>query len=89
MTLTGLLLLPASGEAGTRGIDLAKPYKGIELVGAHKVSGGGDVNGDGVRDVVVARGQFGQEPTNGRTYVVFGENRMEDLDLEILATRAS
>lgn len=50
------------------------------------VAGAGDVNGDGLDDVVVgAPGMSDQEPvrvTNGAAYVVYGKTDREDVDLD-------
>jgi len=51
------------------------------------VSGAGDVNGDGLADVVVAspNANTGGSPGNGRTYVVFGRADTDRIALEDVA----
>lgn len=82
--LVGVALLASPGLAADRTIDLAEPYGGIEMVGGYKVAGGGDVNGDGRADVAVSRGGLTQEPTSGRTYVVFGQTEQKHIQLDNL-----
>ncbi len=79
--LVGSALLLAPAAARTRFVDLRESPPDVVLTGAYKVAGGGDVNGDGTPDVLVAKGRRGYEPTSGVTYVVFGGQNMESMDL--------
>lgn len=79
-----LAMLAPISQAGTRFIDLYKTPPDIDAVGAYKVSGGGDVNGDGRGDFLAARGDFSTQPTEGRVYVVFGDPSASSIDLNNL-----
>jgi hypothetical protein len=65
-------LYPAGGGDGSRGVVLTGIDAGDES--GHSVSGAGDVNGDGIDDVIV--GALGADPggdsSAGESYVVFG-----------------
>ena len=74
----GLALVAVSGPrwSPTRAsqqtsIDLRDEYD-VKIVGAGRVAAAGDVNGDAVPDVLVSVGGMAQEPTRGRSWVVFG-----------------
>jgi hypothetical protein len=76
---------PAS-SARTRTIDLTKAAD-VTVVGAGEdaaihVSPAGDVNADGIPDIVVASGFTASENSQGRTYVIFGARPMpEEIDV--------
>jgi hypothetical protein len=65
-------LYPSGGGDGSRGFVLTG-IDGVDYSG-HSVSAAGDVNGDGIDDVIV--GAFGADPRGdsrgGESYVVFG-----------------
>ncbi len=71
-------------QGRTRVMDLRKSAPDVRLTGAYKVAGGGDVNGDGMPDLLVSKGQRGYEPSAGVTFVVFGSPDMDSLDLSNL-----
>ncbi len=76
-----LVLVGPGALAHTRSIDLRKSPPDVRLTGAYKVSGGGDVNGDSVPDILVAKGMRSEEPSNGVVYVVFGDPNMGSMNL--------
>ncbi len=49
------------------------------------VSGGGDINGDGLADLII--GAPGGDHPNGRSYVIFGQTDSGDVDLSALGSR--
>lgn len=52
--------------------------------GATKVAAAGDVNGDGIPDLLASKGEFYSEPSEGVVYVVFGSPGLADLNLQQL-----
>lgn len=64
-------LLAAPGFAQVLAYDL-RADAATRIFGASRVSAAGDVNGDGVPDVLIARGSQLVEPTQGRVWVIFG-----------------
>lgn len=78
--------LAALGARGFR-VDGASPG---DLAGS-AVANGGDVNGDGLGDLVVGapakEGALGALPLQGHVYVVFGAPASGDVDLAALGTR--
>ncbi len=77
-----LALVGGQGAADTRAVDLRKKPPDVSLTGAYKVAAGGDVNGDGIPDLLVSKGSRSEEPSNGVVYVVFGNRKMKSEDLE-------
>ena len=64
-------LIPANGGDGTLGV----VFNGIDAEDycGHAVSGAGDINGDGIDDLIIGAFYAGPNGTNsGQTYVVFG-----------------
>ncbi|HEV2754775.1 MAG TPA: integrin alpha [Actinomycetota bacterium] len=79
------LALASAGPtaASVRSRDLSA-FGGPVLRGATKVAPAGDVNGDGVPDVLASKGDYFTEPTEGVVYVVFGSASLGDVDLDEL-----
>lgn len=66
----GAPLPVVAGAAGNR-IDLRSDAP-VQISGAGEVAAAGDVNGDGLPDVLVSRGDIVKQPSRGRSWVVFG-----------------
>lgn len=64
-------VLPSVSGAATTALDLSDNYA-IKIEGAARVGEAGDVNGDGIPDMIVSRGDIAEQPERGRTWVVFG-----------------
>ena len=67
-------LLPANGGDGTRGFVLTGVQR--QDNSGYSVSAAGDVNGDGIGDVIVGAryADMGRDSDAGASYVVFGRN---------------
>lgn len=77
------LALAVPANSATTVIDLKRePHTKIK--GVWRVNSAGDVNGDGVPDVIVSQGNRGFEPTQGRSWVVFGDATVRVLDVDNL-----
>ena len=81
--LVAALVAAPSAHSATTTLDL-RTEPALKIVGAHKVAAPGDVNGDGVPDMLVSEGDFGGGPTEGRVHVVFGAPGRSFTDLEEL-----
>lgn len=77
------LLAAPVAQSHTTTLDL-RTSESLKITGAHKVAEPGDVNGDGVADMLVSEGDFGGGPTEGRVHVVFGDPERRFTDLEQL-----
>ena len=70
------------GQLGTAGdVDLAslEPSRGFTLTGADKVGAAGDINGDGISDLILGAAGAAY---SGEAYVIYGkESGLGDLDL--------
>lgn len=77
------LLAAPVARSQTKTLDL-RTTESLKIIGAHKVAAPGDVNGDGVADMLVSEGDFGGGPTEGRVHVVFGDPERRFTDLEQL-----
>jgi hypothetical protein len=81
----GLVRLGRLGRAGFR---MTGRDRGAET--GYAVDGGGDVNGDGLADVIVGAPQGNRTPFNtagGGAFVVFGRRAPRDVDLRALGAR--
>jgi hypothetical protein len=73
------------GDLGRRGFRLTGRDRGAET--GYAVDGGGDVNGDGLSDVIVGAPQGNRTPFNtagGGAFVVFGRRAPRSVDLRAL-----
>lgn len=75
MVAASVAALPAVAAPRVPSIDLRDPSH-VAIAGAVDVSAAGDVNGDGVPDVLVSRGDVVKKPSRGRSWVVFGSAEM-------------
>ncbi len=82
--LVAVMVIPPGARAGSGSIDLRDEYD-IKIVGAGFITAAGDVNGDGIPDVLVSKGGVSDEPTRGRSWVVFGRTEPGVIDLEDVA----
>ena len=76
------------GRLGRAGFRLTGRDRGAET--GYAVDGGGDVNGDGLADVIVGAPQGNRTPFNtagGGAFVVFGRRTSADVDLRALGSR--
>jgi hypothetical protein len=76
------------GHLGGAGFRLTGRDRGAET--GYAVDGGGDVNGDGLSDVIVSAPQGNRTPFNtagGGAFVVFGRRFPTDVDLRALGSR--
>jgi hypothetical protein len=76
------------GRLGRDGFRLTGRDRGAET--GYAVDGGGDVNGDGLSDVIVGAPQGNRTPFNtagGGAFVVFGRRAPADVDLRALGSR--
>lgn len=64
----------AGGKTSRHDVDLREAP--VRISGAADVAAAGDVNGDGIPDLLVSRGDIVKRPTRGRTWVVFGSPTM-------------
>ena len=79
--ILGILILSDAVTASPRVIDLRKePH--TRILGAGRVAAGGDVNGDGIPDVLMMLGDRVTEPSRGRVWVLFGPLDQSRIDLE-------
>ena len=75
------------GDLGRRGFRLTGRDRGAET--GYAVDGGGDVNGDGLADVIVGAPQGNRTPFNtsgGGAFVVFGRRAPRSVDLRALGS---
>lgn len=90
-TTTELAVYVVRGRAGSASINVAAGFErrsGTNIVwGAESVANAGDVNGDGLDDVLVGAPLLESEPgvETGSAFVVFGERFPSDHELEALA----
>ena len=76
------------GRLGRAGFRLTGRDRGAET--GYAVDGGGDVNGDGLADVIVGAPQGNRTPFNtagGGAFVVFGRRAPRDVDLRALGAQ--
>ena len=75
------------GDLGRRGFRLTGRDRGADT--GHAVAGGGDVNGDGLDDVLVSapQGNRASGAAGGGAFVVFGRRGLRDVDLRALASQ--
>lgn len=90
--LAALLIagVPATGASAQRTKVSLPGASAIELVGGSWVSSAGDVNGDGVADVLVSVGDRGSpvDPSEAnKVFVVFGDPQMGRVELNSLGER--
>lgn len=79
-----LLSLPASSLGAVRHLDLRHDASTV-IIGAANVAAAGDVNGDGIPDLFVSRGRVAEQPSRGRSWVIFGSRPMpKRIDLKDL-----
>lgn len=83
LVLGSLLPSLAAARPFPKAVDLAEGY-GMRVSGAHRVAHAGDVDGDGIADLLVSHGQPLSGPPEGRTYVIFGRTDKRDLDVNAL-----
>ncbi len=73
------------GKEDTMAVELSDVTSGtggfVIEIGGYSVSGAGDVNGDGLDDVIIGAPYAG---TGGQAYVVFGKDDGTPVDLEVL-----
>jgi hypothetical protein len=77
------------GSLGARGFEMRATPKRSGWLTGYSVAAAGDVNGDGLGDVIVGEPSAqaedeGRLVTPGRAYVVFGRRRPHDIDLASL-----
>ena len=86
----GLLVASVPAAAGSRDVSNLKEQADVRIVGGGRpthVETAGDVNGDGIPDLLVAKGYRGGDDAQGRTWVLFGRRDMPArIDLSIPAT---
>ncbi|MDQ3987501.1 MAG: VCBS repeat-containing protein [Actinomycetota bacterium] len=79
--------LTTMSQGASRSIDLRKTPPAVTMTGAYKVARVGDVNGDGIPDLLVSKGQHGADPSAGIVYVVFNTRRRREVDLREVGTQ--
>jgi hypothetical protein len=85
--LTLALLSAGSAVGSARDVDLGRGSATF-IVGASRVAAAGDVNGDGIPDLLVSRGSLGSSEERGRSWVIFGSRPMpKRIDLDDLGDR--
>lgn len=85
MMLLLVALAPGRARADGRDLDNLRREADIKIIGRTektRVAAAGDVNGDGIPDMLVSIGTIAHEPTRGRTFVIFGRHPMtKEIDI--------
>lgn len=82
------------GRSGFGEINEISGDEGFRIIGTEEnggagadVSTGGDVNGDGIEDIVIgADGEENSNGTTGKVYVLFGDSQTNDIQLSQIAS---
>jgi hypothetical protein len=72
----------APSPAGSKDVRNLRRQADVKIVGGGQithVASAGDVNGDGIPDMLVSKGSVANEPTQGRNWVIFGQRPMPPL----------
>jgi hypothetical protein len=72
----------APSPAGSKDVRNLRRQADVKIVGGGEithVASAGDVNGDGIPDLLVSKGSVANEPTQGRNWVIFGQRPMPPL----------